>query len=52
MGICLGGWSFIVVLRLVQLQVFNHDKYHRLAEAQQARTELIQAPRGDIFGLN
>ncbi|HEY1215563.1 MAG TPA: penicillin-binding transpeptidase domain-containing protein, partial [Bryobacteraceae bacterium] len=43
------GWAFIVVVRLLQLQVFGHDHYVRLGDSQQERLEPIEAPRGAIL---
>ncbi len=49
MGLILSGWAFIVVMRLLQLQVFGHDRYVRLGDFQQERLEPIEAPRGAIM---
>jgi cell division protein FtsI (penicillin-binding protein 3) len=49
MGLILCGWAFIVVVRLLQLQVFGHDHYVRLGDSQQERLEPIEAPRGAIL---
>jgi cell division protein FtsI/penicillin-binding protein 2 len=37
------------VLRLLQLQVFEHDKYKRLAHNNTTRRSLARAPRGIIY---
>ena len=49
MGLILAGWAFIVVMRLLQLQVFGHDHYVRLGDSQQEKLETIDAPRGAIL---
>jgi cell division protein FtsI (penicillin-binding protein 3) len=41
-------WALIIVLRLFHLQVFSHDKYKKMARAQQERTVALPAPRGLI----
>ncbi len=43
------GWVGLIVARLVQLQVFQHDTYKQLAMAQQERVLDIPAPRGPIL---
>ena len=45
-------WGLILALRLVDLQVFDHEKYRRSAEAQQVRQVEVQAPRGAIYDRN
>jgi cell division protein FtsI (penicillin-binding protein 3) len=49
--ICLA-WGVVLLLRLIQLQVIEHDKYLRLAQLQQQREVEIRAPRGNIFDRN
>ncbi len=49
MGLILSGWAFIVVMRLLQLQVFGHDHYVKLGDSQQEKLETIEAPRGAIL---
>jgi len=39
----------LLVLRLLQLQVFEHDKYKRLAHNNTTRRSLARAPRGIIY---
>jgi cell division protein FtsI (penicillin-binding protein 3) len=42
-------WSIIILVRLVQLQVFEHDSFtERAVQLQQARRSII-APRGIIY---
>lgn len=52
LGLILCGWALIVVLRLCDLQLFEHSHYARLAESQQDRVYNSQAPRGAIFDRN
>ena len=42
-------WALLIVLRLIQLQVVQHNDYHRLAESQRDRVVELQAPRGAIL---
>src|ERR1700680_2407715 len=42
-------WAALIVLRLVQLQVMQHDEYRKLALRQQERFIEIKAPRGAIL---
>jgi cell division protein FtsI/penicillin-binding protein 2 len=49
--ICLG-WGLVLVLRLVHLQVVDHDKYVKHARSQQVRNVEVQAPRGVIHDRN
>jgi cell division protein FtsI (penicillin-binding protein 3) len=51
-GLILFGWALIAVLRLIDLQVFAHDKYVRAAEAQQDKRRFIEAVRGPIIDRN
>ncbi len=50
--LALGVWALILLLRLVQLQVFSHEKYARMAEMQQEKLDLLEAPRGAILDRN
>ncbi len=43
-------WFLLIVIRLVQLQVFEHNHYSQLAHQNQQITQSIQAPRGPIYG--
>lgn len=52
MGLALSAWALIVVVRLLQLQIFGHEKFRRMAEAQQEKLEQLQAPRGAIYDRN
>ena len=52
LGLILLGWALVVVLRLVDLQIFAHPQYLRLAESQQDRVETVEAPRGAILDRN
>src|SRR5689334_13623443 len=51
-GLILFGWALIVVFRLFELQVFDHERYAKRAEAQQAKLQPIDALRGSIFDRN
>jgi cell division protein FtsI (penicillin-binding protein 3) len=42
-------WGFLIVCRLISLQIVHHDDYTRQAQQQQDRDVEIQAPRGVIF---
>jgi cell division protein FtsI (penicillin-binding protein 3) len=42
-------WSFVILIRLVQLQLFEHRSFVQLATQQQQVTRSIHAPRGDIY---
>jgi len=48
-GLILTGWALILLLRLVDLQVFSHDELARMAERQQDKLVAVNAPRGAIF---
>jgi cell division protein FtsI (penicillin-binding protein 3) len=52
LGLALAVWALAIALRLVQLQIFSHDKYARMAEAQQEKVDEIEAPRGAILDRN
>lgn len=52
LGLILTGWALIVVIRLFQLQVLEHEKYKQLGEAQQEEIEPLEAPRGAILDRN
>jgi cell division protein FtsI (penicillin-binding protein 3) len=41
-------WVALIVARLVQLQIIQHNEYKRLAAQQQEKTLELQAPRGTI----
>lgn len=45
-------WGGLILFRLVQLQIFDHAEYQRLAQQQQERDLEIRAPRGVIFDRN
>ena len=51
-GLILAGWAFIVLLRLFDLQVFEHARYVKLGEAQQEKLQTVEAPRGAILDRN
>ncbi len=51
-GLVLCGWALLVFLRLLDLQVFAHEEYVRLAESQQDKVVEIEAPRGSILDRN
>jgi cell division protein FtsI (penicillin-binding protein 3) len=42
-------WGFILVLRLIDLQVINHSKYLKYAQSQQVRKVEVKASRGTIY---
>ena len=46
------GWALIVVLRLLDLQVFSYTYYLKLAESQQERLQTVEARRGAILDRN
>ena len=52
LGLALGCWALVIVFRLLQLQVFSHDKYRHMAETQQEKLDAIEAPRGAILDRN
>ena len=41
-------WALAILLRLLQLQVFEHKHYRALADSQQQREQPVWAPRGAI----
>ena len=45
-------WALLIFLRLIELQVVEHEEYVRLAEQQQQRNVEIRAPRGAIYDRN
>ena len=46
------GWSGLIFVRLVWLQVIQHDNLLKMAQQQQQRTQPIPALRGTIFDRN
>lgn len=42
-------WAIVIAGRLVQLQMFDHGEYKRLALRQQEKFVEVQAPRGEIL---
>src|SRR6185437_11547108 len=52
LALILGVWVLALSLRLVQLQIFSHQKYVHLAEIQQEKLDPIEAPRGAILDRN
>ena len=42
-------WSFFILIRLVQLQLFEHRSFVQIATQRQQVTRSIQAPRGVIY---
>ncbi len=42
-------WGFLILARLISLQVFRHDELLKSAQQQQDREVEIQAPRGIIY---
>lgn len=49
--ICLG-WGIFLFLRLIDLQILEHQKYARQAQQQHEREVEIRAPRGSILDRN
>jgi len=45
-------WAAIVVLRLIQLQVVQHNELRRLADNEHEHLEKVDLPRGAIFDRN
>jgi cell division protein FtsI (penicillin-binding protein 3) len=45
-------WGALILLRLLDLQVLEHETYTRLAAQQQQRRIEVRAPRGDILDRN
>jgi cell division protein FtsI (penicillin-binding protein 3) len=45
-------WAAAIILRLVYLQVIEHDEYQREAQIQHERQIEVPAPRGTIFDRN
>ncbi|MGD0098886.1 MAG: penicillin-binding transpeptidase domain-containing protein [Acidobacteriota bacterium] len=42
-------WSFLILVRLIQLQVFEHRSFIQIASQKQQVTRSILAPRGIIY---
>lgn len=42
-------WAALIVFRLLQLQILQHDKYRTLAQQQQEKVVEVRAPRGTIL---
>lgn len=51
-GLILFGWALILLLRLVELQLFAHEHYVKLAESQQDKFVPIEPRRGSIVDRN
>ena len=45
-------WGVILFLRLIDLQVFEHEKYRKFADSQHVRQVEVRAPRGAILDRN
>jgi cell division protein FtsI (penicillin-binding protein 3) len=45
-------WGLLIIGRLLQLQVIEHEEYSHLAQQQQERNVEIRAPRGAILDRN
>jgi len=45
-------WSFIIILRLIMLQVGKHPEYVKIAAEKQQLKESLSAPRGAIYDRN
>jgi cell division protein FtsI (penicillin-binding protein 3) len=52
MSLVLAAWVTLMLARLFQLQVLQHDKYLSLARRQQERLELVPPIRGTIYDAN
>ena len=52
LGLALCAWALVIVLRLFELQIVGHERFLRMAEAQQEKLEQVQAPRGAIYDRN
>ncbi|MCC7364885.1 MAG: penicillin-binding protein 2 [Dehalococcoidia bacterium] len=48
----LGAFALVILARLVQLQILEHDAYAAQAEAELHGQEIIYAPRGSILDRN
>ena len=48
----LGAWALLVIARLVQLQVVQHESFSRQARRQQERTIEVSPVRGVIYDRN
>ena len=42
-------WAGLIVLRLLELQIFNHDDYRKQADQQQVRQVELRGARGQIL---
>jgi cell division protein FtsI (penicillin-binding protein 3) len=42
-------WSFLILIRLVQLQIFEHQSFTQIAAEKQQEKQSISAPRGVIY---
>lgn len=45
-------WGLLIIARLLQLQVLDHEHYSRIAQQQQERNVELRAPRGTILDRN
>ena len=45
-------WGIVILVRLIDLQIIDHDRYSRLAQNQQEREVELQAARGSIYDRN
>jgi cell division protein FtsI (penicillin-binding protein 3) len=45
-------WSFLILIRLVQLQIFEHQSFVQLATQRQQMRRSILAPRGIIYDFH
>ncbi len=52
MSLILAAWVLLMVGRLFQLQILQHDKYLAMARKQQERLELVPPIRGTIYDAN
>lgn len=51
-GLILFGWALIILLRLVDLQIFAHERYVKVAESQQDKVVPVEPRRGSIVDRN
>ncbi len=52
MSLVLAAWAIVILARLLQYQVFQHEKFLQLARHQQEHLETIPASRGTIYDVN
>ncbi len=45
-------WGVVLFIRLIDLQIADHDKYRRIADSQHIRNVEVQATRGSVYDRN